>query len=152
MRTLLLLLLTCISAAAMATGREPPVISEVLQNQTQIRSEAAAGKGRYKDMSARERDELVSRSTQLTQLIADKEWSDLSDAQQVEAFNLLGSIKATVDKAEDERLICEQKKKPGSNLTYKSCKTVAQLRRQKEDAEQALDKLSQCAGGCLRGN
>lgn len=145
MRGLLLLFVLCsVLAMATASERKPPVIPDILQNQEQIRGDAKAGEGIYKDMPERTREDLLSRSTRLSALLEGKEWADLNDEQQIEVFNSLEWINAAVMKAEDERLVCEQKKRPGSNLTFKVCKTVAMRRRESESAKKAVDALGQC--------
>ncbi|MFC3552405.1 hypothetical protein ACFOLC_15475 [Lysobacter cavernae] len=151
MRSMLLLLLAMCSAVAAASEREPPVIPDILQNQEQIRDDAKAGEGIYKDMPERTRDDLLSRSTQLSTLLEGKQWTELNDEQQIEVFNSLEWINAAVMKAEDERLVCEQKKRPGSNLTFKVCKTVAMRRRESEGAKKMVDSLGQCTVGSVCG-
>lgn len=152
MRLLMILVAALLSTAAMAYQPEDkqPNIADILENQATIRSEAEARVGVFKSMSERQRKDLVSKSAQLTNTLEGKQWSELSDAEQIEVFNTIETINAALTKAEDERLVCEQKKRPGSNMIMKSCKTVAQLRQQREDTQKALNDMASCKTDCFK--
>ena len=155
MRVLMILVAALLSTAAMAYQPEDkqPNIADILENQATIRSEAEARVGVFKSMSERQRNDLVTKSANVTNKLEGKQWKDLTDAEQVEVFNTLELINAAVTKAEDERLVCEQKKRPGSNMIMKSCKTVAQLRQQREDTQRFADDNAICKGhaNCVPG-
>jgi hypothetical protein len=142
--TLILLAALSFSAAASQPERQPPDTAEILSNQEVIRDEMNAKKGVFKTMPERERQDLLARSTRVTTLLDGRQWTDLADDEQLEVFNSLEAIKAAVEDAQDNRLVCEQKKRPGSNLTYKSCKTVAMKRREREQAARLLESAGQC--------
>ena len=155
MRVLMILVAFLLSAAAMAYQPEDkqPNIADILENQATIRSEAEARVGVFKAMPARQRNDLVTKSSLLSNTLEGKQWADLTDAQRIEVFNTLEQINAALTKAEDERVVCEQKKRPGSNMIMKSCKTVAQLREQREDSQKFLEENGICKGhlNCVPG-
>ena len=107
--------------------------------QQQIRSEVQAGKGRYAKMPVPKRDELLAKQSGLLNLIHGKQTdADLSASQQMEAFNTLEWIEATINNAEDERMVCKRETPTGTNRSQKICRTVAQMRAERAGAEELL--------------
>ncbi|MEO6263605.1 MAG: hypothetical protein ABIO58_01310 [Luteimonas sp.] len=131
-----------------SADNKPLQVSEVLAQQQSIRAEVQAGKGRYKAMPSSKREELLARQTKLMQLLDGKQTSsDLTEAQRVEAFNTLEWIEAAINRAEDERTICEREQPTGSHRTVTRCRTVAQIREEREAAEKAVDRRAVCSQG-----
>lgn len=149
MRSLILLILALLSTAAMATdagGRKPLAIAAITAQQEQIRSDVQAGTGRYKDMPAETRNELLSRQTALFAMLRGKRSADdLTSTQRMEAFNTLEWIEAAINDAEDDRMVCYREKTLGSNRMQRVCKTAAQLREEREYARMNLNR------GCAAG-
>lgn len=144
-----LLIAAAFCAPALANDTPPPNFSEIRAQQTEFRQEALAKKGPFKDLSDRERNELVAKQTELLTLIDGKQsLSDLTPDQQVSTINTLEWIKAAITKAEDERLICERVKLVGSNRPTRVCRTAAQVRADREAAEKSLEERKMCGGAC----
>ena len=126
----------------------PMDLGQIRMQQQQIRAEVIAGKGRYKDMPARTRDELLAKQDGLLKMIEGKKTnSELTESQKMEAFNTLEWIEATVNNAEDERVICKSEKPTGSHRPQKVCRTVAQIRQEREASERAVYRRAVCSEG-----
>lgn len=144
-------------AQSLAAETHPNLDANAIrEQQQQIRADAQAKKGPYKDLSPQKREELFKHQSvvmDLTQSI--KSTTDLEEPQQVALFNALESIEAIVNAAEDERLVCERIRPIGSNRTQTSCKTVAQRRAEREAAQKNMGNRNlECSeavmgpGGC----
>lgn len=138
----------CLTVASGATRESTgPTLAEIHEQQTELHADAVAGKGQFKDMSNEDRADVVKRQGEVLALIEGKSsLDDLNDIEKVRAFNLLESIKATLVKNEDERVICERHKPAGSNMTQRVCATVAERRRMQEVTSEALTKRPLCNG------
>jgi hypothetical protein len=122
---------------------KPLEIAAVTTQQAQIRDDVLAKRGRYKDMPASTRDELLSRQARLMKLLEGKKTADdLTLDQQTEAFNALEWIEAAINHAEDERMVCRREKQLGSTRTTRVCRTVAQEREARERARESLERQS----------
>jgi hypothetical protein len=120
----------------------------ILAEQAQIRSEAMARKGRYKDMPEAQRTELFAHQDTVTRLLQDVDKpSDLSENEKLAVFNALEAVEAIVNKAEDERMVCVREKPLGSNRPERVCKTVAQRREEKLKADGAVRSTVTCQDG-----
>lgn len=120
----------------------------ILAQQAEIRAEALAGKGRYKDMGEAQRAELFNHQDTVTRLLQGVDsTANLPENDKLAAFNALEAIKAIVNKAEDERIICVREKPMGSNRPERVCKTVAQRRAEKQKADGAVRSTTTCQDG-----
>ena len=132
------LLILSAFAAAQAQKSTPLQVADIEAGQARIRSEVAAARGAYKDMPAAKRTELLARQDELLKLIDGKATTDeLGPSERVAAFDALEWIKAAVSQAEDERLVCRQEKPIGSHMSVRVCRTVAQIRKEREAAREA---------------
>lgn len=119
-------------------------VDQIVEQQNQIRAEVKASRNGWDALSQDKRDEVLKDQDRLFVLLQDKQTiGDLEPDRQVEAANLLSSIKAIATNAEDERMICTRERKMGSNFTQRVCRTVAQLRREREAARDALQRGDQ---------
>ncbi|MBA2239439.1 MAG: hypothetical protein H0W24_12205 [Lysobacter sp.] len=140
---LLALALCCVlaipAAFARDTGKLLP-LDPVREQQAQILAGAKASTGIYANLSASERDQLISRQAKMLRMIEGKKMSaELSEAQKLELFNTLEWIEATVNRADDERLVCERVVVVGSNLRQRVCMTVVQRREAREASKRQLE-------------
>ncbi|RPE76997.1 hypothetical protein EDC50_2250 [Vulcaniibacterium tengchongense] len=120
------------AAAANEGGTDSEAI---LAQQRQIRAEAMAGKGRFKDLDPARRSELFAQQDEVTRLLTGtSRTSELSETDRIAVFNALEAVEAIVNQAEDERMVCERHKPVGSNRLQTVCKTVAQRRAEREAA------------------
>lgn len=122
----------------------------ILTQQQDIRADALAGKGRYKDMDQKVRQDLFAKQDIVKGLLEGRELtSELSQLDQVTLFNSLEAISAIVNKAEDERMICRRERTTGSHRAQNVCKTVAQIRKERDMAESVMGSRDvRCSGKC----
>ncbi|WP_157489601.1 hypothetical protein [Lysobacter sp. Root916] len=135
------LLASTAAAASDVAPRPPLAISAITAQQKQIHDDVIAQRGRYKDMPASTRSELLSKQAEVLAMIEGKNSSgDLSQEQQVQVFNRLEWIEAAINNAEDERMVCKREKTIGSTRITRVCRTVAQEREAREAARDELDR------------
>ena len=148
-RHALVLLAACLSGTCLAGTDKSLDLDSVRTQQAQIRAEVQAGEGRYVDMPVDKRHELLAKQDGLLKLIEGKQTDDqLTQSEQMEAFNTLEWIEATINNAEDERMICKREKPTGSNRMQSVCKTVAQRREERENSERMMnDRNAVCSEG-----
>lgn len=147
-----------LATASISSANDHPNLNAnaIREQQTQIRSDAEARKGRYKDLSEAKRTELFARQDKVSALLKDVQiTTELKERDQIELFNALESIQAIVNAAEDNRLICERKRPVGTNRTQTVCRTVAQRRAERESIERDTGRRTiECSeatmglGGC----
>ena len=71
---------------------------------------------------------------------------DLDDDAQVEAFNLLEQINATINDVQGQRVVCERVLKTGSHRKVKVCMTVAERDQLREDSRTVIEKAKNGLG------
>jgi hypothetical protein len=99
-----------------------------------------AGTGRYKDMPEQDKQKLIKEQDQLLMLIGDKQDpSQLDPDQRVAAFNILESIEAAINKAEDERMVCERYQKTGTNRKVTVCRTQRLVKESRDRARRQME-------------
>lgn len=126
-------------------------IKDIKTQQAEIRAGVEAGTGPYKNLSTDTRNQLLTRQAQMLSILDGKQSTDqLSEDQKTEVFNTLEWIEATVNHAEDERIVCERRQILGSTRKERVCKTVAQLRQEREAAREQMDQRGGCSD--CRGN
>ena len=149
-----MLLLGMWTGDALAQSQGPVLVetdaSAIVAQQNEIRREAEQRRGRYKDMAGADRDRLLrTQDRVLGRLDGRTSTTELPRADQVALFNDLEEISALVNKAEDDRMICERSRPIGSNRPVSVCKTVAQRREERERTLEGRDRRdSRCEGGC----
>lgn len=130
----------------------------ILAQQQQLRAEAIAKKGRFKDLDAKKLNEMYAHQDKVGRLLEGQQrTTDLRERDQIAVLNALESIEAIVNSAEDERLICERHRPVGSNRPQTTCKTVAERRAEREAAQNdigrrnlACSEAAMGPGGCQR--
>lgn len=121
----------------------------IRDQQEEIRREANAKRGRYRDMDKQTRARLLGEQDKVFALLDGKASSrDLSRQDQLALFNSLETISAIVNRAEDERMICERTRQTGTNVSQTICKTVAQRRAERERAANALPQRAPACPDC----
>jgi len=116
----------------------------IVAQQAGIRTEALASAGRYKDMPAAKRDELFALQDKVTRYLADRATTtELPEQDQIAVFNALEGISAIINRAEDERMICERGRPVGSNRPQTICRSVAQRRVDQEVGAEAIHRRDQ---------
>lgn len=127
--------------AAAATQDGGLKFDDIRAQQAEIRAGVMARSGPYKDMSSSTRTQLLNRQTEMLSIIEGKAGpSELNEDQRTRVFNSLEWIEATINQAEDERLICERRATIGSNRKERVCRTAAQIREDRERAREEFDR------------
>ena len=132
----------CLGVWAPSTFAETSSLNldAVRSQQAEIRLGVQSRTGIYKELSAGDREVLLRQQTQLLGVMGDRENAhELTEARRIELFNSLELIEALVNKAEDERMICEYRATIGSNRKQRDCRTVAQRREQREATRNQID-------------
>lgn len=139
--------LACSSSLASAQTAADPV--SVATKQTELRARVLAGRGAFKEQSPAEREALAASQTRLIALLHGRASFDaLSPAEREEAATLMASIRDSVARAEDERKVCEQVRRIGSNRPQVVCMTAAQARKRRGGQADALPgRADTCGGG-----
>lgn len=142
MRALVLaiLLMPCFGAMAANSSEPKPLeISDIVEQQKQIRADVTAGKGRYASMSRAQRSNLLAAQSEILSIIGDKDSvDDLSDQQRREVFNKLETIQAAVNNEESDRMICRREKTIGSNRVTRVCRTAEAEQLYREEARDRM--------------
>lgn len=135
--------------------RERPGLAVACRNPNTADRVPQPGKreqGTFKDITPRVRNELVAKQTEFIDLTEGKQSLDeLSRDDQMRAINTLEWIKAAVTKAENERVVCERVKMVGSNRPQRVCRTVGEMRLERDAAVKVMEERNMCGAAC-RGN
>ena len=139
-------------APAIAADTPSLDLDAVRAQQAEIRAGARAASGIYENLPEAKRNELVSRQDRMLAMIQGKQTADdLSESEKLELFNTLEWIEATVNRAEDSRMVCEVRKIIGSNRRERVCRTAAQIRAEREFAREQLERGGMCEVNCGPG-
>jgi hypothetical protein len=143
--TMMLLASASFSAMAGPAGDTPVLVDTradlIREQQATIRQDLTAKRGRYKDMEPATAQRLISEQDKALRLLEGKTSSkELSRQDQVALFNALEAVSAIVNRAEEERMVCERVRRTGSNVSETICKTVAQRRAERELAGSSLNR------------
>jgi hypothetical protein len=110
--------------------------AQIRDAQTQLRQAIEAKRGNYSQFSDEERREIFARQDDVLAAIEGRQTIDeLSNDERVRLANALSAVDAAVNKAEDNRMVCERIKPIGSNRPQNKCMTVGQRRQLREDAQ-----------------
>ncbi len=135
-----LFVIVAAGASAQAVERKPMAIAPILEQQAEIRDGVIAGTGRYKNIPASKRVDLLSKQAGLMEMLKGKtSTDDLSEPQRIEAFNTLEYIEAAINGTDDERMICHREKVIGTTRITRVCRTVADDRRFREEARERME-------------
>lgn len=116
-------------------------VRAIVEQQQRIREEVSAKRNGWEEVPAEKRNAVLRDQDQVFMLLEGKQTvADLTPNQQVKVANLLESIKAAVTGAEDQRRICTRERKIGSHFPTRVCRTVGQIRKEREATRQGLDR------------
>lgn len=105
-------------------------------------------------LSRTEREQLAAAQSELRGVLAGKQsMAELDDAGKIAVFNAHERVVALVEKAENERMVCEQKKRLGSHRHQLVCRTVGEIREGRQGAQRELLRTRTCdpSTGCSGG-
>jgi hypothetical protein len=142
MRHLRIFLAAIVMAFSASAHASPPLdIDKIVIQQREIRADLIAGTGRYDQMPASKREEIVKKQDDLLRMLEGKATSDdLSEDQRVTVLNSLESIEAAISSEEGERKVCTRERTLGSNRLTRVCRTEAQMAAEREQAREQLDR------------
>jgi hypothetical protein len=107
----------------------------------------ASGKD-FEALSRGDKDNLRNAQALIRAALAGKaSLGELDAATQASVYEAHQQVVALVNKAEDERLVCTQRKQIGSNRRIRECRTVAQIRADREAARDARLRPGVCNPG-----
>ena len=126
------------STAAQAGSGNSNRVSDIVSQQAQIRESVKAEKDGWDNIPAAKREELLGKQDQLMLLIDGKQTLDeLAPADRETARQTLAWIDALATKADGERQICRRERATGTHRTTTVCRSVADMKRQREQAQDA---------------
>lgn len=136
------LALLTVATFAKATEPAPLAIEAIASRQAQIRADVQDPTGRYRDMPAETRNELLSRQARMLAMLEGKASAgDLTSNERREVADTVEWIDATLDgttasvgargpetpaRAPNERRVCKREKRLGSNRIEVVCRAVSQ--------------------------
>lgn len=122
------------------------MLDDIRSQQHEIRVGVEERTGPYKDLSASERSELLTKQDRMLRTIEGKKsTAELNDVQKTEVFNTLEWIEAVVNNSDDdERMVCERRAILGSTRKERVCKTQTQWREEREAARNLMDSRGNC--------
>ena len=139
----LVVAVTTASATPPATPLQTDTIrtDTIRSQQAQIKAGVVARTGAYKDLPASTREQLLAQQAIVLGLIEGKQTTgDLDASQKSELFAALDAIDTMVNKASDERMVCQLRKTLGSNRNERVCRTAGQIREEREAVRNQLDR------------
>lgn len=141
------------TTAGPAASTSQPTVAEMLAYH-----DGVAKRARTKDfdaLSRSERDELAAAQAQIRQALEGKtSMGELDQPTLLAVSEAHTQVVALVAKADDNRLVCTMQKRVGSNRHTRECRTVAQIREDRESAQDMRMRSRTCdpsSGGCGGG-
>ena len=136
-----------LAGAAMAQDATPAPATRdaIVAQQTQLRGQVVAKQGAFKDLSAREREEMAAVQDRILALLKPvKSIEELNADQRVALFNDLERVAAMAKNAEDNRKVCERTRLTGSNRYQVVCMTALEYERNKARAQDSMNRAQVC--------
>ena len=95
---------------------------------------------KYSELTRTQREEVTAALNRMEAILASTDSvKSLDEKKQVQLFNDQELVNNLLTKArEDSRMICRQEKKIGSHRLNTQCRTVAEIRRERESSQGAL--------------
>jgi hypothetical protein len=148
LRYLLAALLLAATLPAIADDAAAPTVNNMSVQEFLAWHDGVAKRATTKDFEALSRgdkEKLAGAQSQIREALAGKaSMADLDEDTKVKVFNAHEQVVALVNKAEDQRLVCTQKKRIGSNRHQLECRTVAQIRADRDSARDSRLRTGTC--------
>ena len=136
-----MLLVVAAFTASAAQPATPLQTDAIRGEQAQIKDGIDARTGAYKDLPASTREQLLAQQAIVLGLIEGKQSTgDLDASQKSKLFAALDAIDTMVNKASDERMVCQMRKTLGSNRNERVCRTAGQIREERETVRHQLGR------------
>ncbi|WP_242107535.1 hypothetical protein [Luteimonas aquatica] len=137
------LILAAVSGSALAAADTLQQPGDIVAQQQAIRADVVAEKGRFESMPSVKRKQILADQDKLFALLEGKaSASDLNDGERQQVSTLLASISGAIENKEDERMVCTREQRTGSNFTTKVCRSVAQIKAEKESADRDMKSFN----------
>lgn len=155
LRHLLAALALCVALTAFAA--DAPTVNNMSVQQFLAYHDDVARRATTKDfeaLSRSDKEKLAAAQAEIRQSLEGKaSMADLDDAAKLKVFNAHEQVTALVNKAENERMVCVQKKRLGSHRHQLECRTVAQIKEDREAARNTRMRTGTCdpSTGCGGG-
>ena len=140
------------SAWAQASGPAAQDLGGIVREQRSLQSQVQERRGAYRDMAASDHARLLAAQSELLQLAeGESSFETMQPERRERVEGLLQEIRASVARAEDERVICRKEKRSGSHVAQTQCRTAAQIRLERENARKLSERPMQCVGETCKG-
>lgn len=112
--------------------------AEFRQQADALRNELKAG-GKYASLSPKDKEQIGKQLEVLQDLYDDREAGKrFGKRDEVKLVNASEEINGLLSGDEDDRLVCQQERRLGTNRTERVCMTVAERRERREEAAKEL--------------
>lgn len=139
------------TAAAAEDSLSLPTIPELRQQLSQLQRDLPGDRA----LSADKKSEISAAMARIEQRIQGRDtYGSMDDAQRTEMVNDVSLIHFALANQDEDRLICKQERKIGSNRMSSTCATAAQWEEARKRSQEALDaqgracnQTGSCGGG-----
>ena len=147
---------TCVALLAIVAAAKaadaPTRSADILAQQQTIRADMKAKRERYANLPRDAQKSVLADQEKLEKLLEGiTNTSQLAPADQAEVRRLTARIEATIKNNQDERLVCTQEARTGSNYVTRVCRTPTEIRERK-DADGKLLEGENSRIKCNDGN
>lgn len=128
---------------ALAADPLPSTAADAAEFRTQaeqVRASMKAG-GQYAEVPAQKQKRVDEQLVHLQAIYDKRGGKPATQRQETEIINVTSEINALLTGNEDERVVCEQVKKTGSNRHERVCQTVAQRSANRDGGKAALREI-----------
>jgi len=144
LRPLAFALTLAVSGAAFAAKAPAPSVDAdepgFSDQKAAVLEEMESGE-RFKEISEKDRKQVLAALDRMEKLVAGRRPTDLSENEKVELINDQELVNALLTKASvDSRMQCRREKRVGSHRTTSTCRTVAEWRRASEQSREDIEK------------
>ncbi len=141
------LLLFCLLQGGVAAAEEAPSPTphDIVAQQTALRAQVLGAGGAFGRMDRRTRERLAARQQAVIDMLDGVTSIDaLAVPQRTELFNALEWIRATIERQENSRRICEYTPTVGSHRQASVCTTAREEREHRDNAREQVRRAQGC--------
>jgi Skp family chaperone for outer membrane proteins len=147
---LLLLAIAMPAAADLRKAEELAVSNMTVKEFLEWHAEVArrAGTQEFEALTKDQRASLAAAQSELRDILEGRAtMAELDVDAKLRVFNAHERVLALITQAEDDRLVCEQKKRLGSHRHQLVCRTARQLREDRDNTQNELRRTRTCNPG-----
>lgn len=139
----MVLLALAASQVAVAADKAVQVDLAAFEKSRTIIERALEDRDAYSELTSTQRRDVMEALSRMGQTLASApSVSQLNDSEKVRLFNdqeLVNNV--LTEAAKDSRLICRQDTKTGSHRKITTCRTVAEIRREKDNGQERVRRI-----------